>query len=106
MLTSIPFQFFVSVICVVIALPVSLFIENLFEQANEVEGVAESWLSFDRKVRVCSMHSLAAHGLTHPFPARPPQWKRFLGAHAHADWHWSDKGRPPPSELVRWLAGR
>ena len=46
-------QFFVSIICVAIALPVSLFIQNLFEQANEVEGAVESWLSFDGKVRLC-----------------------------------------------------
>jgi hypothetical protein len=36
-------QFFVSIICVAIALPVALFIENLFEQANEVEGAEEGW---------------------------------------------------------------
>ena len=74
------FQFFVSVICVAIALPVSLFIENLFERANEVEGARESWLSFGGK------------------------WKLLLGAHAHRDWHWTDRGRKPASELVRWLA--
>ena len=32
------------------------------------------------------------------------QWKRIFGLHAHADWHWSDKARKPPTELVRWLA--
>jgi hypothetical protein len=34
-------QFLVSIICVAIALPVTLFLENLFEKANEVEGGAE-----------------------------------------------------------------
>jgi hypothetical protein len=73
-------QLFVSLICVAIALPVTLFLENMFEAANEVEGARESWLAFGGK------------------------WQRILGAHAHADWHWADTARAFPSGLVRWLA--
>ena len=41
-LTQLFVQLFVSIICVAIALPVTLFLENLFEKANEVEGARES----------------------------------------------------------------
>jgi len=73
-------QFFVSLICVAIALPVSLFLETLFEQANEVEGQKEGWLKWGGK------------------------WKLVLGVKAVAEWHWTDKTRRQPTELVRWLA--
>jgi len=72
-------QFFVSLICVAIALPVTLFLENLFERANEVEGQKEGWLKWGGK------------------------WKIVMGVKAVAEWHWTDKTRKPPTELVRWL---
>ena len=74
-------QFFVSIICVAIALPVSLVLESLFEMSNEVAGAREGWLTFSLG-RVM---------------------KLLLGAHAHADWHWTDRTRKPPTELAKWL---
>ncbi len=75
-------QIFVGLICVAVALPVTMFLEVAFEVANEVEGAAEGWLWYAGK------------------------WRFLLGRHAHADWHWADpgEGRRKPSELVRWLA--
>ncbi len=67
-------------ICVAVALPVALFLERAFEIANEVEGATEGWMTFNGK------------------------WRLLLGRHAHADWHWTDPKRKPPSELVQWLA--
>jgi hypothetical protein len=66
--------------CIAIALPISMFLENLFISANEVEGAREGWLSFTGK------------------------WKILFGGKAVADWHWRDKTRTAPTELVRWLA--
>jgi hypothetical protein len=66
--------------CIIIVLPITIFLEGLFESANEVEGANEGWLSFSGK------------------------WPLLFGANAMAGWHWRDKTRESPSELVRWLA--
>ena len=95
-------QFFVSIICVAIALPVSLFIENLFEQANEVEGAKGE--SCVRRMIPCLSSSLPYAPLAEGWLSFGGKWKTVLGAHAHADWHWTDDTRERPSELVRWLA--
>ena len=69
-------QIFVGLICVAVALPVTMFLERCFEIANEVEGAAESWVAWG--------------GI----------WRMLLGKHAHKDWRWAHDA---PSDLVQLL---
>jgi hypothetical protein len=71
-------QIFVGLICVAVALPVTMFLERCFEIANEVEGAAESWVAWG--------------GI----------WRMLLGKRAHKDWRWADAD-DPPSEFVQLL---
>ena len=71
-------QIFVGLICVAVALPVTMFLERCFEIANEVEGAAESWVAWG--------------GI----------WRMLLGKRAHKDWRWADADNPP-SDFVQLL---
>ena len=73
-------QIFVGLICVAVALPVTLFLERAFETANEVDGAAESWVTWG--------------GL----------WRLALGKNknAHKKWRWSNPD-DPPGEFVQLL---
>ena len=72
-------QIFVGLICVAVALPVTLFLERAFETANEVDGAAEGWVTWG--------------GL----------WRLALGKDAHKKWWWTNRD-DPPGELVQLLA--
>jgi hypothetical protein len=72
-------QIFVGLICVAVALPVTMFLERCFEIANEVEGAAEGWVIW------------------------AGVWRLVLGKHVHKDWRWADAD-DPPSDFVQLLA--
>jgi hypothetical protein len=71
-------QIFVGLICVAVALPVTLFLERAFETANEVDGAAEGWVTWG--------------GL----------WRLALGKYAHKKWRWTNPD-DPPGEFVQLL---
>jgi len=72
-------QIFVGLICVAVALPVTMFLERCFEIANEVEGAAEGWVAWGGILSL------------------------LLGKRAHKEWRWADAD-DPPSDLVQLLA--
>jgi hypothetical protein len=72
-------QIFVGLICVAVALPVTMFLERCFEIANEVEGAAEGWVIW------------------------AGVWRLVLGKHVHKDWRWADAD-DPASDFVQLLA--
>ena len=71
-------QLFVGLICIAVALPVTLFLERAFETANEVDGAAEGWVIWG--------------GL----------WRLALGKNAHKRWRWTNPD-DPPGEFVQLL---
>ena len=69
-------QFFVGLICVAVALPVSLVLEHLFELANLTDE-AEGWLEWGGVLKL------------------------VMGITAHRKWQWASKKRP--TDLIIWL---
>ena len=72
-------QIFVGLICVAVALPVTMFLERAFETANEVDGAAEGWVIWG--------------GL----------WRLVMGKDAHKRWRWTTSPGDPPGEFVQLL---